>query len=110
MNWIADGRRDDTPPGGALVFELWKTRTTEDYQVRVYFTVQTLEQMRLATPLTLETPPQRVPVFLPGCSRSDFSCSWTSFSRLIGQTSRKDSLESRHTASVLPKPSSRSSQ
>ena len=26
LNWLIDGRRDDTPPGGALVFELWKTR------------------------------------------------------------------------------------
>ena len=24
LHWIADGRRDDTPPGGALVFELWQ--------------------------------------------------------------------------------------
>ena len=28
LNWLIDGRRDDTPPGGALVFELWKSRST----------------------------------------------------------------------------------
>ncbi len=26
LNWLIDGRRDDTPPGGALVFELWEQR------------------------------------------------------------------------------------
>ena len=73
LTWIADGRRDDTPPGGALVFELWKGRKSGAYSVRTYFTVQTLEQMRSGTELNLSNPPQRVPVFLPGCSRKDFS-------------------------------------
>lgn len=83
LTWIADGRRDDTPPGGALIFELWQNRRTKEYTVRTYFTVQTLEQMRSATPLTLTDPPQRVPVFLPGCSQADYSCSWAAFSQTI---------------------------
>ena len=29
LSWILDGRRDDTPPGGALVFELWRSTNTE---------------------------------------------------------------------------------
>ena len=28
LTWIVDGRRDDTPPGGALIFELWHGRST----------------------------------------------------------------------------------
>lgn len=83
LDWIADGRRDDTPPGGALVFELWKDRKSGEYSVRTYFTVQTLEQMRSSSKLTLSTPPQRVPIFLPGCSRSDLSCSWPDFERTV---------------------------
>jgi 4-phytase/acid phosphatase len=83
LTWIADGRRDDTPPGGALVFELWQHRGTGAYDVRVFFTAQTLEQMRFSKPLTLEKPPERVPVFIPGCSRSDLSCSWLSFSQTL---------------------------
>jgi hypothetical protein len=39
-------RREDTLPGGAFVFELWKKRKTENYLVRIYYTAQTLEQMR----------------------------------------------------------------
>lgn len=83
LTWIVDGRRDDTPPGGALVFELWQDQQSKEFSVRTYFTVQTLEQMRSATPLTLTNPPQRVPVFLPGCSKEDFSCSWAAFSQTI---------------------------
>jgi 4-phytase/acid phosphatase len=83
LDWIADGRRDDTPPGGALVFELWKNRKSEGYSVRMYFTVQSLEQMRSGSELTWSDPPQRVPVFLPGCSRKDLSCDWTEFESTI---------------------------
>lgn len=78
LSWMADGRRDDTPPGGALVFELWRQAAGQD-AVRVFFTAQTLDQMRSATPLSLNTPPERVPVFMPGCSRADFSCGWNEF-------------------------------
>ncbi len=79
ITWIADGRRDDTPPGGALVFELWVDRKSGEYSVKTYFTVQTLEQMRSSTELTLSNPPQRVPVFLPACSGKDLSCGWPAF-------------------------------
>lgn len=78
LDWIIDGRKDDTPPGGALVFELLRARTGA-YSVRVYYTAQTLDQMREATPLTLADPPERVPVFVPGCGRPNLSCSLDGF-------------------------------
>lgn len=74
LTWIIDGRRDDTPPGGALVFEVWRDRSTGSDSVRLYFTAQTLEQMRDSTPLSGSHEPARVPVFVPGCSRMDMSC------------------------------------
>jgi len=83
LTWIIDGRRDDTPPGGALMFELWRNRSDGKYSVRAYFTAQTLEQMRASTALTALNPPERVPVFIPGCSRADMSCSLDSFLRLL---------------------------
>jgi 4-phytase/acid phosphatase len=83
LTWIADGRRDDTPPGGALIFELWRNRKTGQFSVRTYFTVQTLEQMRSSATLTLSNPPQRVPVFLPGCSDKDFSCPLPAFTQTV---------------------------
>jgi 4-phytase / acid phosphatase len=83
LSWLADGRRDDTPPGGALVFELWKERTGQGYSVRMYFMCQTLDQMRNATPLTLSTPPERIALFLPGCSSANTSCTWTAFQQTM---------------------------
>jgi 4-phytase/acid phosphatase len=83
LNWIVDGRRDDTPPGGALVFELWQPATGGEDFVRVYYTTQTLEQMRTATVLTSQNPPVRVPVFIPACSRADSSCSLPDFERAL---------------------------
>jgi len=82
LNWLVDGRRDDTPPGGALIFELWKSIKSE-YSVRTYYTAQTLDQMRNLSPLSLDSPPERVAVFVPGCSRADASCSWSEFSRTV---------------------------
>ena len=83
LSWLIDGRRDDTPPGGALVFELWKARGTGAYYVRAFYTAQTLDQMRNATPLSLANPPERVPVFVPGCSRDDGSCTWEAFQQTV---------------------------
>jgi 4-phytase / acid phosphatase len=83
LSWLIDGRRDDTPPGGALVFELWRNRGTSEYSVRTFFEAQTLDQMRNATPLSIQTPPERVPVFVPGCGESDGSCRWKAFQQTI---------------------------
>lgn len=82
LNWILDGRSDDTPPGGALVFELWRSAAGK-YSVRVYYTAQTLLQMRQAQPLTLKNPPPVVPVFVPGCGRQDMSCSLDKFAATV---------------------------
>ena len=84
IDWIADGRVDDSPPGGALVLELWRSPKSEPF-VRVAFTTQTLEQMRHAEPLTPANPPAEAPIFIPACSRPDLSCTWDSFSAAMRQ-------------------------
>jgi 4-phytase/acid phosphatase len=84
IDWIADGRFDDSPPGGALVFELWRSPKAGSF-VRVAFTTQTLEQMRNSEPLTSANPPAEAPIFVPACSRSDLSCTWDSFSAAMRQ-------------------------
>jgi 4-phytase/acid phosphatase len=83
LSWLIDGRRDDTPPGGALVFEVWRRSGSPGYVVRAYYTAQTLDQMRNAAPLTLAAPPQRVAVFVPACSGADGSCGWSDFEAAI---------------------------
>lgn len=85
LHWIADGRADDTPPGGALVFELWQSADGKN-SVRVYYTTQTLEQMRAASVLSSKNPPVRVPVFVPGCSHADLSCSFKDFELVLEQS------------------------
>jgi len=83
LHWIADGQPDGTPPGGALVFELWESQANHKDSVRIFYTTQTLEQMRLDEALTHEAPPVRVPVFFPACSRADLSCTLTNFEKTI---------------------------
>jgi 4-phytase/acid phosphatase len=83
LHWILDGRRDDTPPGGALAFELWRKPSSGVDSVRVEYTAQTLEQMRAAQVLTPANPPDRVPVFVPDCGRADMSCTWQGFAETI---------------------------
>lgn len=83
LSWIVDGRRDDTPPGGALVFELWLSRSTGRYTVRTFFTAQTMEQMRGSVPLTGSQAPDRTAVFIPGCSGADMSCDLQEFATLL---------------------------
>jgi 4-phytase/acid phosphatase len=82
LNWTADGRRDDTPPGSAVEFDLWRSRSGA-YFVRLFFATQTLDEMRNSTALTPAHPPVRVPLAIPGCgTAADGVCSWTDFSRL----------------------------
>jgi 4-phytase/acid phosphatase len=83
LSWIIDGRRDDTPPGGALVFEVWRTPGAATPFVRTYYTAQTLDQMRHATVLSVSQAPDRVPVFLPGCSHADGACPLPGFLDLL---------------------------
>ncbi len=86
ISWLLEGyQRDDTPPGGALVFELWREATAGRYSVRTYYTAQTLAQMRNALPLSLDAPPPRAPVFLPGCGTAaeGFPCEWGEFRRIM---------------------------
>jgi 4-phytase / acid phosphatase len=85
LNWMLDSRRDDTPPGGALIFELRQRPEDTSYQVGAYFATQTLEQMRNLTVLTLEDPPSSAHVFIPGCSDAGtgFPCDWEKFEKTL---------------------------
>jgi 4-phytase/acid phosphatase len=83
VDWIIDGRVDDTPPGGALLFEVWRPRDGGQPFVRMEYTAQTLEQMRQSQALTPANPPAVAPIFVPGCSQQDLSCTWDGFSATI---------------------------
>jgi 4-phytase/acid phosphatase len=83
IDWVFDGRVDDTPPGGALLFELWRPRNGGKPFVRLEYIAQTLDQMRNSEALTPRNPPAVAPIFIPGCSRQDLSCTWEGFSAAV---------------------------
>ena len=85
ISWLLDGYQpNDTPPGGALVFELWQNSDGEA-NVSTYYIAQSLEQMRKALPLTLDSPPLRSPIFVPGCSTAEpkMGCPWKAFEHTL---------------------------
>jgi 4-phytase/acid phosphatase len=77
---------NDTPPGGAMVFELRQQPNGEDF-VRLYYLCQTLDQMHNATPLSLQTPPVTAPIFIPGASGPDayFDAPLAEFNKVVDQ-------------------------
>jgi len=84
--WLIPGyQRDDTPPGGALVFELWCAPAGRDCAVHTYYMAQAPDQLREARALSLESPPAKVKVFVPACSGNDedYSCSWSDFDHAV---------------------------
>ena len=86
LSWHLPGYQpDDTPPGGALVFSLWRRPDSGEYSVRLQYIAQTLEQMRNAAPLTMAAPPAMEDVAVTGCESRTVNpgCSWDKFVKLI---------------------------
>jgi 4-phytase/acid phosphatase len=68
MNWwVAGTQMNPMLPGGALVLELWKRGGQDGFYVRTSYITQTLGQQRDATPLSMDSPPARAPIFVQGC-------------------------------------------
>jgi 4-phytase/acid phosphatase len=86
MDWLLpDQTFNATTPGGAIVFELHRNRTSGEYSVRALFVSQTLDQIRYLKPLTGAEQPAAAPVFLPGCSgaTAGYSCSLEAFGQAV---------------------------
>jgi 4-phytase/acid phosphatase len=62
---------NDTPPAGALVFELYKDPQQTGYSVRVRYVYQKVEQLRTKAKLTRTSPPQWLEVALITCKNND---------------------------------------
>jgi 4-phytase / acid phosphatase len=95
VTWTQAGyQRNQTPPAGALVFEV---RLGPDKKQRVYtsYLAQSLEQMRRASPLTPEAPPLKTPLRLRGCSANTpgFPCLIDEFAVVIRNALDRDCVE-----------------
>jgi 4-phytase/acid phosphatase len=68
VGWSLKGYpENDTPPGGALVFERLRDTATGERYVRLAYTAQTMDQIRNLTPPGREASPERAVLALPGC-------------------------------------------
>lgn len=77
LRWLMPGYQlNDTPPGGALVFELRANAAAGPF-VRVFYTAQSLDEMRQLS----SAAPARVAVWVPGCPALD--CPLTTFDRVV---------------------------
>jgi hypothetical protein len=67
------------------IFRAWQRPGRPD-ALRVYYTVQTIEQMRNTSPVSLQAPPATAVVFLPGCSQPEGGapCDWSDFQKIAG--------------------------
>lgn len=75
LSWrLAGYQPDDTPPGGALIFSLWREPEKGEYSVKLRYVAQTLDQMRYSEALSLAAPPEGEDVALPGCPAA--GCPW----------------------------------
>jgi len=70
LQWTLPDQPDDTPPGGALIFSLWRDPVSSERYVSVELVYQSLAQLRQALPLSIATPPQRLPLPIAGCADS----------------------------------------
>jgi 4-phytase/acid phosphatase len=78
---------DFVGPGGMLVFELRQSTKTKGYVVRVFYTAQSLDQLRGLTQLSLSVPPATMQLTVPGGSNSngDLDVRWATFKKLLSE-------------------------
>lgn len=72
---------NDTPPGGALAFELWERAGSKKRYVRAAFISLTLPQMGIESPLSPENPPVHAKVSIAGCGGND--CPFERFRQIV---------------------------
>lgn len=86
LHWLLPGYQQDfCAPGGALVFELRQVKYTGQFIVRVFYTSQSLDQLRNLTPLTLNKPPATRQLVVPGGSTStmNLDVDFTTFQKIM---------------------------
>jgi 4-phytase/acid phosphatase len=83
LHWtLPDLPEDDTPPAGALVFELYEGKTPKDLYVKLKYVHATMAQMRAQTVLSVSTPPDRAGITIPDCADP---CSFSQFQAIMSR-------------------------
>lgn len=87
LHWLLPSYlMDQTPPAGALHFELLREKGRGALAVRVSYVAQSLDQMRNATPLSRANPPESAVAAFERCRMGrDRACPWPRFARLANQ-------------------------
>lgn len=77
--------RDETPPGGAIVFSLWLDPRDGRRFVRLEYLAASLDQMHNRVSLAMEHPPMQQQILLPGCESGSgaLGCSWDTFKAIV---------------------------
>jgi 4-phytase / acid phosphatase len=102
VTWKAEGfQQNDPGPAGALVFELHRVKQSGQPIVRLFYVIATLDQMRNGTVLTLDTPPQRIPLTIPACG-GGLDCPYDQFKTFITGHVRQDCLVPTPTPASAP--------
>jgi len=86
LSWAMPGYQpDETPPGGALIFTLWRNPDDGRDFVRLEYLASSLDQMRNAEPLTTTVPPARQQLRVPGCDSPPATpgCLWRRFTTVM---------------------------
>ena len=82
LSWtLPDLPKDDTPPAGALIFELYSDYSPDAYYVRIRYVHQTMWQLRKSNGLSLLEAPAWSDLRLPDCTGA---CPFAKFKQITG--------------------------
>ncbi|HBV39674.1 MAG TPA: bifunctional glucose-1-phosphatase/inositol phosphatase [Erwinia sp.] len=75
-----------TPIGGMIQFQRWHDKKNNQELVKVEYVYQSSDQLREATPLSLDTPPKRVTLEMNGCKTdANGFCPWDQFTQVLNK-------------------------
>jgi 4-phytase/acid phosphatase len=84
LAWNLPGcQPNETPPGGALIFSLWRDSSGGRFFVRIQYIAQTMDQIRAGGGLTLSAPPASQILMIRACKSASprLGCDWVTFDR-----------------------------
>ncbi|QEW32807.1 bifunctional glucose-1-phosphatase/inositol phosphatase [Erwinia billingiae] len=93
-------QNERTPIGGMIQFQRWHDKKNNRELVKVEYVYQSTDQLRNATPLSLDTPPKRVTLQMNGCQTdANGFCPWDQFTQVLNKA-----IEGTPMAASAPQP------